>query len=115
MEEQRYVQNTANSTASRRVSAPDRETLFPAEGRSDVAGDLEEEQRDAYSSHRTGTTSQGKAALKSHQKKVGRDQKAPSAPGVGTLFPAEGRSDVAGDLEEEQRDAYSAHHTGVPS
>lgn len=28
------------------------------------------------------------------------------------LPPVEGRSDVAADLEEEQSNAYSAHHTG---
>ena len=28
----------------------------------------------------------------------------------GTLYPAEGRVDVAEGVEEEQRNAYSAHH-----
>ena len=31
------------------------------------------------------------------------------------LYPAEGRVDVANGVEEEQRDAYSAHHTMASS
>jgi hypothetical protein len=82
-------------------------TLPPVEGRSDVAGDLEEEQRNAYSSHSAGVPPQGKKAASRPQQ--GQDQRQEA----GMLPPVEGRSDVAGDLEEEQRNAYSAHHPGA--
>lgn len=74
-------------------------SLPPVEGRVDVAGDVEEEQRQAYSTHHP-SASRPVQARKSVQ-------------GVGpvSLPPVEGRVDVAGDVEEEQRQAYSAHHT----
>jgi hypothetical protein len=78
--------------------------LPPVEGRADVAGDLEEEQRNAYSSHHKGTHIAGKSAARQPQQGQERLQE------VGTLPPVEGRADVAGDLEEEQRNAYSSHH-----
>ena len=76
-------------------------TLPPVEGRADVAGDLEEEQRNAYSSHHKGPYVSGKKSQQSQE----RPQEA------GILPPVEGRTDVAGDLEEEQRNAYSSHHS----
>lgn len=81
--------------------------LPPVEGRSDVAGDLEEEQRNAYSSHHTGPYAQGKRTTRKSQQSQEPLQEA------GMLPPVEGRSDVAGDLEEEQRNAYSSHHAGT--
>lgn len=79
--------------------------LPPVEGRADVAGDLEEEQRNAYSSHHKGPSVQGRSAARQSQQRQERPQEA------GMLPPVEGRADVAGDLEEEQRNAYSSHHT----
>ena len=89
------------------------ETLLPAEGRSDVAESLEEEQRNAYSAHHSRASSQGKTSPKSSQQQRGRGQDARRALADSQsagLYPAEGRSDVAESLEEEQRNAYSAHH-----
>jgi hypothetical protein len=88
------------------------EEILPAEGRSDVAGDLEEEQRNAYSAHHARPSSQGeKATLKTQQQQKGEDQP-PRAPVIDDCppYPVEGRCDVAEDLEEEQRNAYSTHH-----
>ena len=84
------------------------EGLPPVEGRSDIAADLEEEQRNAYSSRLPGTPSRpNEAALKSQQQEQNQHQ------AVGTLPPVEGRSDVAADREEEQRNAYSSRHAGA--
>lgn len=79
------------------------ETCYPAEGRFDIAVDIEEEQHNAYSSRHVANASQvNKAALKP-QKREDKLQM------VETCYPAEGRPDIAADLEEEQRNAYSAH------
>jgi len=77
--------------------------IFPAEGRVDVAADLEEERRNAYSSHHRGPPFQ-----RPELQKPGQGQ----FPEASVLPPAEGRVDVAADLEEERRNAYSAHRAG---
>lgn len=81
------------------------EICFPAEGRCDIAIDLEEEQRNAYSTHRVG--------ISLYEKKVvskTRQQDQDQWPETGLLPPVEGRCDIAVDLEEEQRNAYSSRH-----
>lgn len=81
-------------------------TLYPAEGRVDVAENVEEEQRNAYFAHHKVALAQGK--------KDAPPDDAGSASlsdfNQAALPPVEGRVDVAGDVEEEQRNAYSAHH-----
>lgn len=112
MAEQRHTQKMGRDQGDRvPLSDPGPATLPPVEGRTDIAENLEEQQRYAYSAHRT-TTSQRKATLK-HQR-AGEFQGAPTFPtdpGAGTLPPVEGRPDVAENLEEEQSRAYSAHHS----
>ncbi len=86
------------------------ETCYPAEGRCDIALDLEEELLYAYSTHPVGAASLGnKTTLKSQQQDQEQQRTAE------TCYPAEGRCDLAADLAEEQHDAYSAHHTRVSS
>jgi hypothetical protein len=79
------------------------ETCYPAEGRPDVAADLNEEQCNAYSSHHVANASQGNKATRKPQPRPDQLRAAEAC------YPAEGRPDVAADLEEEQRNAYSAH------
>lgn len=75
-------------------------TIFhPAEGRCDIAADLEEERRNAYSAHKVNFSFQEHVLL--HQWLE-----------ISVLPPVEGRCDIAADLEEEQRNAYSVHQTG---
>lgn len=86
----------------------ERPGTFPAEGRPDVAADLEEEQRNAYSAHHVKSASQGKgSARKAQAQQTEQDQPEDAA----FLYPVEGRDDVAADVEEEERNAYSAHRT----
>ena len=97
MTEQQYTQKVNNSDT----------TLYPAEGRVDVAADVEEEQRNAYSAHPKMTPPQGSRAARQGSN---QDTHAPLADPGPVEPPAEGRVDVAADVEEEQRNAYSAHH-----
>ena len=76
------------------------ETLYPAEGRCDIAADLEEEQLLAFSAHRAEASGK-KTPVKTQQ----REELV-----IEICHPAEGRCDVAVNLEEEQCHAYSAHH-----
>lgn len=78
---------------------------FPAEGRPDVAADLEEEQRNAYSARHKQSASQKKRAAQKNQPREDQEPLQDAA----SLYPVEGRDDVAADLEEEQRNAYSSH------
>jgi hypothetical protein len=96
MAEQKYTQKTM----------PPDMTLYPAEGRADVASDVEEEQREAYSAHHKAAPSQ--AGGGTQQPASGYESLA--IVNQAELPPVEGRVDVASDVEEEQRDAYSAHH-----
>jgi hypothetical protein len=92
------------------------ETMLPAEGRCDVAEDLAEEQRNAYSAHHVKTSSQGeKATLKRQQEGDQNTCVIVTDSWLVALSPAEGRCDIAVDLEEEQCNAYSAHHVGTSS
>ena len=93
MAEQKYTQKT---------TPPDM-TLYPAEGRVDVANGVEEEQRDAYSAHHKGTPSQADGEKQRLHEPAANVNQA-------ELPPVEGRVDVAGDVEEEQRNAYSSQH-----
>lgn len=90
------------------------QTMHPAEGRSDIAEGLEEEQRNSYSARHAGTSSQqGKPKSQQQPGQRVRDEEAIAAGHhypPQTMHPAEGRSDIAESLEEEQRNAYSAHH-----
>lgn len=80
--------------------------LDPAEGRVDVAENVEEEQRNAYFARHKAALAQGKEVVpKSEVGSVSLSDFNQAA-----LPPVEGRVDVASNLEEEQRDAYSAHH-----
>jgi hypothetical protein len=95
MEKQHSTQKTTNADG----------ILCPAEGRVDVAEGVEEEQRNAYSTHHP---SQEGATRKRQQ--AGGEQGTRAPLSREDLPPVEGRVDVASDLEEEQRNAYSAHH-----
>ncbi len=83
------------------------ETPYPAEGRCDIAADLEEEQGSAFSTHHAATAAPGKKTPAKPQQQEKFDREG--------CHPAEGRCDVAKDLEEEQGNAYSSHHTGHAS
>lgn len=79
------------------------ETCYPAEGRCDIAVDLEEEQRCAYSTrHMRVSSTENVTTQQTLQQQIQQV--------LETCYPAEGRCDIAADLEEEQRNAYSAHH-----
>jgi len=91
------------------------QTMHPAEGRFDIAEGLEEEQRNAYSArHARASSQQGKATSKAQQESGQKAQEEHYYPPQ-TMYPAEGRSDIAEDLEEEQRNAYSPRHKGTAS
>lgn len=107
MAEQKYTPEITSSYIAASFKPDD---LPPVEGRVDVAGDLEEEQRAAYSAHHHAAPSPGgETARKSRVESGAQSTRAPTFK-PDDLPPVEGRIDVAGDLEEEQRDAYSAHH-----
>lgn len=78
------------------------ETPYPAEGRCDIAADLEEEQLLAFSAHSMEIFTRGKKAPVKIQQ---REELL-----IEVCHPAEGRCDIAADLEEEQSNAYSTHH-----
>ncbi|HEU5377350.1 MAG TPA: hypothetical protein VFV38_18155 [Ktedonobacteraceae bacterium] len=81
-------------------------TIFhPAEGRCDIAADLEEERRNAYSAHKVNFSV--REHLHTHQQEWEQWLE------ISTLPPVEGRCDIAADLEEERRNAYSVHRTGT--
>lgn len=80
--------------------------LYPAEGRVDVAENVEEEQRNAYFAHHKVALAQGKKAAP--QDETGSASL--SDFNQAALPPVEGREDVASGVEEEQLNAYSAHH-----
>ncbi len=83
--------------------------LPPVEGRVDVAEDVEEEQRRAYSTRQTKSATSQEETMQVQQ--ACGDQRVSLADlNQAELPPVEGRVDVAEDVEEEQRDAYSAHH-----
>lgn len=92
------------------------QTMHPAEGRFDVAEDLEEEERNAYSAHHAkNAPQQGKAGQKlpkhtGAQAQSGQEQEVGQHYPPQTMHPAEGRFDVAESVEEEQQHAYSARH-----
>lgn len=92
------------------------QTMHPAEGRFDVAEDLEEEERNAYSTrHAKNASQQGKVVQKSPkqagaQAQRGQEQEVGQHYPPQTMHPAEGRFDVAESVEEEQRQAYSTRH-----
>lgn len=77
--------------------------LPPVEGRVDVAEDVEEEQRNAYSARAHEAQVPQEQGPEGVLNKPAGDFNESSPP------PAEGRTDVARDIEEEQRDAYSTH------
>ena len=80
-------------------------TLDPAEGRVDVAENVEEEQRNAYFAHHKVALAQGKdVASKDESGSVSLSDFNQAA-----LPPVEGREDIASNLEEEQQNAYSTH------
>jgi len=79
--------------------------LDPAEGRVDVAENVEEEQRNAYFAHHKVALQGKEIASKSEAGSVSLSDFNQAA-----LPPVEGREDVASNLEEEQQNAYSAHH-----
>lgn len=83
------------------------ETPYPAEGRRDIAVDLEEERLLAFSAHHAEISAPGK---KTPVKIQQREELF-----IEVCHPAEGRCDIAADLEEEQGNAYSAHHTKTAS
>jgi hypothetical protein len=77
-------------------------TCHPAEGRCDIARDLDEEQRHAYSTHhKSASTSENVTTQLTLQQQVQQV--------LEPCHPAEGRCDIAANLDEEQCNAYSAH------
>src|SRR5258708_3533457 len=128
MVEQKHMQKTTNryETPEQPVIPSTNDspvTIHPAEGRCDVAEDLEEEQRNAYSTHHATISSQReevtlKTQQSQNQQREERTQNTyiPSTnDSPATIPPAEGRCDIAEDVEEEQRNAYSAHHATTSS
>jgi hypothetical protein len=109
MTEQTPTSGTTNSSilpGSIYPAAP-----LPAEGRSDIAESLEEEQRDAYSAHQTGTAAKKQGRPPRPQPGQQHGTPVPSAdPGLTMPPPVEGRPDVAESVEEEQRNAYSSRN-----
>src|SRR5438477_5109458 len=71
---------------------PSTVTIPPAEGRTDIGTE--------QSNQAPGNQAPGATTATTH----------PTQPEMLSKQPSEGRSDVAEDLEKEQRDAYSAHH-----
>lgn len=93
------------------------QTMYPAEGRFDVAESLEEEERNAYSArHAKNSSQQGKKTVQKPPKHAGTQAQSGQEQEVGqhyppqTMHPAEGRFDVAESVEEEQQHAYSTRH-----
>lgn len=78
------------------------EMCYPAEGRCDIAIDLEEERLYAYSIRQAKASSVGTVVLQKQQDRLVLEP----------CHPAEGRCDIAADLDEEQRNAYSARRAG---
>lgn len=82
------------------------ETRYPAEGRNDIAADLDEQRLAAYSAQHVRVAASGRTTTP--QAHSWLDKFAPEP-----CYPAEGRSDIATDLEDEQRQAYSARQGKV--
>jgi len=89
MHHSRNTDQTAHSPEDVTSTDPGTMTVPPAEGRTDI--DLED------------------AQLRPEDIKAGATT-AITPPELASKPPAEGRNDIASDLEEEQRNAYTAQH-----